>query len=481
MTWGRESSRVHPYLGIGVAVIGLVLLVGIPSLAWTPPSSLGGGVRIEGSATPLPAASGYAVVFTEAGLPTGTSWSVTLNATPQRSTTDTISFVEPDGSYLFLVGSVAGYSVGTPEVNITVAGAPVSFPIEFTSATPPPSNCPSFFWTGANNTLSGNCLGFFEADYRSYNASTGFTFDNSTFSVGPFAEVTATGTVVALGAFGFDGAGSVTVTSTPREINVTDSIVGKVTNAIGVNSSNGDPNGATPQWTPTDLPGSGGPTTWGPGGEVLGNITIRIVFHFENGSANGTPRVKFDVAVYGWPWVSSRDALGLAVESEAYALPGGAHFNYTASNDTITQQWNSNDSTISSLAFGPTANTTGSSPTELDVTDQVGLFPSGATPTLAGALLTFSGAGGYSNMSYDPWVEFGPHGAIPISPVPRAAPGPLPSLPVLVALGGALAGGLLLSVYARQARRRPNEDGLRQAVASRASDPPSPPPELIFG
>jgi hypothetical protein len=466
MTLEREPRRMRRVFGITTAVLGVVLLVGLSSIS--SPSAAGPGLEFVGSAMIIPSATEYAVVFTESGLPTGTNgssgtnWSIALNGTSQNSTTSTITFTEPDGSYLFIVGPVPGFTVETPEINITVAGAPQSFGVLFTSTTVPPPSCPSFFWSGANNTLSGNCIGFFEADYRSFNASTGYTTDNSTFTVGPFAEVSPSGTVVALAVPGFDGQGAVTVTSTPHEINVTDTIVGKATNAIGVNSSTGDPNGGTPLWSPADLPGSGGSTTWGPGPEVLGNLTIQIVFHFENGSANGTTRVKFAVSVIGWPWMSSSDVLGLVVTSEAYALPGGSHFTYTASNDTITQQWDSNDSTITSLAFGPTANTTGSPPSVLQVTDQVGLFPSGATPTEAGALLTFSGAGGYPNMTYDPWVEFGPHAVVPIHPVSGPTPSGIPSLPYLVAIGGVLVGGLLLGTYAHRARRHPIEDGLRQ-------------------
>jgi hypothetical protein len=458
----RGSSRIRRFFGVGLVVLGSALVMAVSSVPSAFTGGPGGGAISFASTGTFPAAAEYAVVFTETGLPTGTSWSVTLNGTLQSSTTTSMSFEEPNGGYVFTVAPVSGYTTSGPEGNITVAGAPQSFGVEFASTTQSQA-CPSFFWSGANNSLSGNCLGSFEADYRSYDASSGFTFINSTFTVGPFAEVTSSGTVVALGVPGFDGSGSVTIASSPDEINVTDTIVGTVTNAIGVNSSTGDPNGATPQWTPTDLAGFGGTTTWGAGSQVLGTITIQIVFHFDNGSANGTPRVKFDISVGGWPWVSSSDELGLVVESEAFALPGGSHFTYAASTDTISQQWNTNGGTISSLNFGPTADTTGSSPSVLHVGDQVDLLPSGATPTMAGALLTFAGAGGYPNMTYDPYVEFGPLGTIPISLAPGPAPNAVPWLPVLVTVGAASTAGLLLGVYAQRVRRRPIEEGLRQA------------------
>jgi hypothetical protein len=41
----------------------------------------------------------YDVKFTETGLPSGTSWSVTLNGAMQSSTSSTITFTEPNGKY----------------------------------------------------------------------------------------------------------------------------------------------------------------------------------------------------------------------------------------------------------------------------------------------------------------------------------------------------------------------------------------------
>jgi hypothetical protein len=444
-----------------VAALGIALLVGLspaPTPVWS------GVARPSLSLTTAGLTSGtvdFPVVFNETGLPTGTSWTVTLNGTPESSTTATITFEEPDGSYEFTVQPVAGYST-IVEGNITVDGTPVYFTIEFTSNTsPPPQSCPSFLWAGANNTLYGDCTGGFNAEYRSYNTSTGWTFDNDSFRIGPVAEVTASGTIDALAVPGWLGYGSVTVAYSLHEINVTDTIVGVATNAVGVNSTDGQPDGVTPQWTPEQFPGAGGSTRWSPGGLTLGNVTLVIVFHFANGT--GTSRVKFDVKVLDWPWVSSGDSLGLAVEQEAYALPGGSHFVYTAATDTISQLWNSNDTPIASLAFGPTANTTGASPTELGVSDQVELLAGVSVPSVAVALLSFSGPGGYRNMTYDPWVVFGATGTVPVSLPPGGASGAFPQLALVVGVFGALVAGLLLAVYAQRARRHPIEDGLRSA------------------
>ncbi len=77
----------------------------------------------------------YSVTFTETGLPAGTSWSVTLNGSTKSSTTATITFQEPNGSYAFTVGSVSGYTASPSSSSVKVTGAAVSQSITFTSST----------------------------------------------------------------------------------------------------------------------------------------------------------------------------------------------------------------------------------------------------------------------------------------------------------------------------------------------------------
>lgn len=73
----------------------------------------------------------YIVTFSESGLPTGTSWSISLNGTSQSSTTSSISFQEPNGTYSFTVGSIAGYSASPPLGSLTVTGSSVNETIIF--------------------------------------------------------------------------------------------------------------------------------------------------------------------------------------------------------------------------------------------------------------------------------------------------------------------------------------------------------------
>lgn len=53
----------------------------------------------------------YGITFTESCLPTGTSWAITLNGNVESSSTNTITFTEPNGTYYFSIGNTTGYTV----------------------------------------------------------------------------------------------------------------------------------------------------------------------------------------------------------------------------------------------------------------------------------------------------------------------------------------------------------------------------------
>lgn len=73
----------------------------------------------------------YAVEFTESGLPTGTNWSVTLEGTLGYSEDTVITFSEPNGTYTYTVGALAGYIVSPMSGSVTVDGFP-PFPVAVT-------------------------------------------------------------------------------------------------------------------------------------------------------------------------------------------------------------------------------------------------------------------------------------------------------------------------------------------------------------
>jgi hypothetical protein len=451
-SYTMERGRQRAHLAVGITCVGIALAVVL--MAWTGGSPHAGGdeSRLSPSSSPNPAGPEYAVKFTETGLPAGTSWSVTLNGTQESSTSTTLTFTEPDGVYLFMVGPVSGYTVN-PEGNVTVSGGPVDVPIVYTSTSAPAQSCSSFSWEEKNYTFHGDCTGQFETDYRWFNATSGYTFGNSTFDVVGVAEVTGSSTLDALAVPGYQGSGQMTVVYTPTAINITDVIVGNVTTVVDLNSTTYAPNGETPEWTPSEAPGGGGASFWGNGPHVLGNVTIVVVFHFDNQSGPASNLVKFDVIVEGWPWVSSSDQLGIALEATAEQ---GTHFAYSSSTDTIAQEWDSNGTVAASLEFGPSANATGP-PSALQVSDQVGLTPSGPRPTAAVALLTFAGPGGYSGLVYDPWIVFGSGGPSVLVPPPPSAGGA--TLP-LVAVGAIAFAASVLGLLSYRVRRQSIDEGL---------------------
>lgn len=73
----------------------------------------------------------HTVRFDESGLPHKTSWSVTVGATTRSSTSSSIAFYLPDGTYAYSVPNVANYS-RTPTGTFTVNGANVTVSEKFT-------------------------------------------------------------------------------------------------------------------------------------------------------------------------------------------------------------------------------------------------------------------------------------------------------------------------------------------------------------
>ena len=111
----------------------------VPGFTASPPS---GSVKVSGAAvttaitfTAIEVES-YSVTFTESGLPTGTTWSVILNGETQSSSTVSIAFTEPNGTYSFAV-SASGYDASSqPPSPLTVGGADVPVSVTFTASGP---------------------------------------------------------------------------------------------------------------------------------------------------------------------------------------------------------------------------------------------------------------------------------------------------------------------------------------------------------
>jgi hypothetical protein len=103
----------------GTAVLTVYNLAGDPTLYWkySPDASL---------------PQYYSVTFTETGLPSGTSWSVTLNGTKESSTSSTIVFSVLNGTYSYTVNSVSGYTLSPASGSIAVHGKNATQAITFT-------------------------------------------------------------------------------------------------------------------------------------------------------------------------------------------------------------------------------------------------------------------------------------------------------------------------------------------------------------
>ena len=148
----RSRRGIAPILlAVIVVIVAIVVVVG--GLFAAGVLKLGGGGGGSPSTT-------YTVTFTESGLPSGTSWSVTLGGATSSSTTSTITFNEANGTYTYTVGTVSGYSASPSSGSVTVNGAAVSKSITFTSSSPSGQYAVTFSQTGLPSNVSWTAFVF---------------------------------------------------------------------------------------------------------------------------------------------------------------------------------------------------------------------------------------------------------------------------------------------------------------------------------
>jgi YVTN family beta-propeller protein len=82
------------------------------------------------------AAATYPLTVSELGLPSGTSWAVIINGTRESSTTNSIEFNEPNGSFKYAIAAEPGYVSSPSTGQISVAGAAVSLQVNFSIPIP---------------------------------------------------------------------------------------------------------------------------------------------------------------------------------------------------------------------------------------------------------------------------------------------------------------------------------------------------------
>ena len=101
----------------------------------------GNNITVSISYSPIPPApSKYTVEFVEVGLPSNTTWSVTLNGQTLSTSSSSISFNEVNGVYTYTVGSVSGYVSNSTSGVVSVNGNNIVVTLYFHKATAPPSS-----------------------------------------------------------------------------------------------------------------------------------------------------------------------------------------------------------------------------------------------------------------------------------------------------------------------------------------------------
>ena len=146
--FGSNVSLVDPTTGLVVETIALGGTVSVASLdpvsgeIYVPEY---GGLAIDiidGRPTTVSvdfsrAPTRYSVQFAEGNLPAGLSWSVALGDQTNSSTSPTIGFVAPNGTYPYRIGYVGGYRTVPEVASVTISGSDVTVPVPFAVTTYP--------------------------------------------------------------------------------------------------------------------------------------------------------------------------------------------------------------------------------------------------------------------------------------------------------------------------------------------------------
>ncbi|MEM1995939.1 MAG: S53 family peptidase, partial [Thermoplasmatales archaeon] len=130
----------------------------------------------------------YYVNFTETGLPANTLWSISFDGLTKASSSQTISFVAPNGTYYYNLSALSGYKTNTAIHTITVNGDNLSIPITFTSVRVPTykiefieSGLPSGNWyVNITGQQSSGPIPYSQSTYSVYLPNGSYTYSVST-------------------------------------------------------------------------------------------------------------------------------------------------------------------------------------------------------------------------------------------------------------------------------------------------------------
>ena len=109
----------------------------------------------------------FGVTFAETGLPSNTSWSISLNGAVKNSTTSAISFSEPNGTYDYSIGAVTGYASSSAGGSVIVNGSSAQVNITFSPLVVIPTQITIGYGTSPANfvplayaTVNGSTVSF---------------------------------------------------------------------------------------------------------------------------------------------------------------------------------------------------------------------------------------------------------------------------------------------------------------------------------
>jgi hypothetical protein len=121
VTFQRLANGTYPY------TVGL--LSGVVA------SPISGNVTIAGASatvpisfTPVPT---WSLIFSETGLPNRTAWTMYVGTNSGTSTTSSLAFPEPNGTYNYTVQALAGYSSSPTAGQVTIQGTDATISIAF--------------------------------------------------------------------------------------------------------------------------------------------------------------------------------------------------------------------------------------------------------------------------------------------------------------------------------------------------------------
>ena len=334
----------------------------------------------------------YSVTFNETGLPSGTPWSVSLNGVTKTSTSLTLTFLEPNGTYPFTVGLISGYTASPSSGAVVESGGTWAQNITFTkvSSGPPRYNVTfkesglplGITWSVAIGNLSASSVGT-SIPFRETNGTYSYTLG----AVAGYVSSPSSGSIVVKGSsvavtivFTAIPPGSYLVTFSetglPTGANWSVTVAGKTASSTGSSTTFVEKNGSynytvTAPTGYTASPSSGGVTVAGKAVSesvtftksqpppVYGKYSVTFT---ESGLPSGA---SWSVTLNGSTQSSTAATITFSEANGSYSFTVGTVSGYTASPPSGTVKVNGASTgqavtfTSSSSSKGKTNQTTG--------------------------------------------------------------------------------------------------------------------------